>query len=493
MDRQMLAGALGKARKLFINGVWTEPAGSGVFDVFDSATEELVLKVAAAGPDDVADAVGAARTAFDDGPWPGLAPQARGEYLRAIARGWRTRGEVLADSWSAESGVLRSTSAHIGEIGAQVFEYYAGITETYAWREEHVSADGLPSLLVREPVGVVAAIIPWNGPAIMIAYKVAAALISGCTVIVKASPEAPSAALLLGEICEEAELPPGVVNVLVADREISELLVRDPRVDKISFTGSTAAGRRIGAICAERIARCTLELGGKSPALILDDYDVAAAAQSIATSAIAITGQVCSSLTRIIVNRRRHDDLIDALVERFAAVHVGDPFDSDTQMGPLVSAHHRARVEDCIARARSEGGRLAVGGGRPAHLARGYYVEPTVFADVENAASIAQEEVFGPVICVIAAEDDDDAVRIANDTIYGLNSTIFTHDADRAYALGRRIRAGTVGHNGFKSDATIAFGGFKQSGIGREGGLEGLLPFLEAKSMIFAERPRAMD
>ena len=321
------------------------------------------------------------------------------------------------------------------------------------------------------------------------AYKSAPALIAGCTVIVKASPEAPSSPYLLAEVCEEIGLPAGVINVLTADREVSELLVRDPRVDKISFTGSTLAGRKIASICGERIARCTLELGGKSPGVILDDYDLGKAATAIAAYAPRITGQVCSSLTRIIVNEKRHDDFVDALAHAFQQIRVGDPFDPTTQMGPLAMERQRARVESFIAKGKAEGARLASGGGRPAHLNAGYYVEPTVFANVDNNSTIAREEIFGPVVSVIPATSEENAIAIANDTIYGLNSSVFTNDPERAYAVGRQLRAGTVGHNRFQTDFSIAFGGFKQSGLGREGGVEGLHPYLETKTMIFESAP----
>jgi acyl-CoA reductase-like NAD-dependent aldehyde dehydrogenase len=350
---------------------------------------------------------------------------------------------------------------------------------------------GLPALLVREPVGVVAAIIPWNAPHVLMAYKVAAALIAGCTIIIKASPEAPSSPYFMAEICEEVGLPAGVVNVLTAERQVSELLVRDPRVDKISFTGSTAAGRKIAAICGDRIARVTLELGGKSPAIILDDYDIGKAAAAIARSAPVMTGQVCASLTRIIVSDKRHDDFVDALAAAFGAIKVGDPFDATSQMGPLAMERQRDRVEMLIAQGRAEGARLATGGGRPAHLNRGFFIEPTVFAGVDNNSTIAREEIFGPVLSVIPAASEAQAIEIANDSIYGLNSSVFTEDPDRAYTVGRQLRAGTVGHNGFRTDFGIAFGGFKQSGLGREGGIEGLRPYLEAKTMIFETAPMA--
>jgi acyl-CoA reductase-like NAD-dependent aldehyde dehydrogenase len=479
------------ANRFFIGGAWAEPSGATEFEIRDSATEEVFLSVAEAQQPDVESAVAAARHAFDRGPWPRMSHTERAEFLRKIAAAWEHRGNVLADAWTRESGVIRSVSKHSAKGLAELFRYYAGLADTFEWQERHVTPFGQPALLVREPVGVVVAIIPWNAPHSLMSYKVAAALIAGCTVIVKASPEAPISPYLLAEICEEVGLPPGVVNVLTADRAVSELLVRHPGVDKVSFTGSTAAGRRIASICGERIARYTLELGGKSPAIILDDYDLAKAALSIAGTARLMTGQVCSSLTRIIISRDRHDAFVDALSSAFSQVKVGDPFDPDTQMGPLAMERQRTRVESLISAGKAQGARLATGGGRPAHLSRGYFIEPTVFANVDNTSTIAREEIFGPVLSVIPAASEEQAIDIANDTIYGLNSSVFTHDPERAYAVGRRIRAGTVGHNAFKTEFAIAFGGFKQSGIGREGGTEGLYPYLETKTMIFEQAPAA--
>ena len=477
------------ADRFFIGGEWVKPSSSSRIDVRDSATEEVFLSVAEAQVEDVDRAVAAARKAFDQGPWPRMAHKERAAWLEKIADAWMGRADAFADTWTSESGVLHSV-ARMAVFGpVQTFRFHAGLADTFEWEEPHVSQDGLRALLVREPVGVVGAIIPWNGPNALMAYKSAAALIAGCTVIVKASPEAPASAYLLAEICEEIGLPAGVFNFVTADREVSERLVRNPGVDKISFTGSTAAGRRIGSICGERIARCTLELGGKSPAIILDDYDLDKAAESISATARFLTGQVCSSLTRLIVSRKRHDDFVDALSSRFSKVKVGNPFDESTEMGPLAMARQRDRVEGYIAKGRAEGARLATGGGRPKHLDRGYFIEPTVFGNVDNHSTIAREEIFGPVLSVIAADSEEQAIEIANDTIYGLNSSVFTNDPQRAYAVGRRIRAGTVGHNSFKTDFSVSFGGFKQSGIGREGGTEGMYPYLEAKTIILDQPP----
>lgn len=475
--------------RFFIGGEWVEPSSAKTIEVRDSATEEVFLRVAEAQKEDVERAVTAARRAFDSGPWPRMSHAERAEWLIKIADAWARRGADFASLWTRESGVLHSISAAISPHLGDTYRFHASLATSFVWEEPHVTPTGQPALLVREPVGVVAAIIPWNAPSSLMANKTAAALIAGCTVIVKGSPEAPGSPYLLAEICEEVGLPPGVINILTADREVSELLVRHADVDKVSFTGSTAAGRRIASLCGQRIARYTLELGGKSPAVILDDFDIEKAAASIAANARFLTGQVCSSLTRLIVTHHRHDAFVDALVGHFSAVKVGDPFDATSQMGPLAMERQRDRVERLIGQGKSEGARLATGGGRPAHLQRGYFIEPTVFAEVDNHSTIAREEIFGPVLCVIPAESEEHAIELANDTIYGLNSSVFTNDPDRAYALGRRIRAGTVGHNSWHSDFSIAFGGFKQSGIGREGGREGLYPYLEAKTMIFEKKP----
>jgi aldehyde dehydrogenase (NAD+) len=477
------------ADRFFIDGAWVVPSSDATFDVIDSGTEQVYFRVAEAQASDMDRAVAAARRAFDEGPWPTLPHAERARYLQGIATGLRDRAEDIGQIWPRESGALYSM-ARYGAVGiAGAFDYYAGLADTFPFEELARPSQGQFGLLVREPVGVVGAIIPWNAPIGLITYKLAPALLAGCTVVLKCSPEAPGDAYVVAEIAEAIGLPPGVLNVVTADREVSELLVRDPRVDKITFTGSTAAGRRIASICGDRIARCTLELGGKSAALILDDMDLAAAAATLARAECTLSGQVCSSLTRIVVSRQRHDELVEALVGACGQVQVGDPFDPATQMGPLVSGRQRDRVEGYIAKGVEEGAVLATGGGRPKHLDRGYYVEPTVFANVDNSSTIAQEEIFGPVLTVIAADDEDQIVSIANDSVYGLNASVFTPDVDRARSVSRRLRSGTVGHNAFRTDFGIAFGGFKQSGIGREGGTEGLLPFLETKTVILEGIP----
>jgi aldehyde dehydrogenase (NAD+) len=480
--------------RFFIGGEWAQPSTDAMIDVIDSGTEQLFYRVSEAQPADMDRAITAARTAFDDGPWPRLTHAQRAEFLRAIGAALRERADDIAQIWPRQSGVLASVARGSAGGAANVYDFYADLAATYPFEERVTpTAGGKLGLLVREAVGVVGAIIPWNAPLSLITYKLAPALLAGCTVIIKASPEAPGEAYIIAEIAEAVGLPAGVINVVTADREVSEQLVRDPRVDKIAFTGSTLAGRRIASILGDRIGRYTLELGGKSAAVILDDADIAKSAATLAGSECFLSGQVCSSLTRIVVSRSRHDELVEALAAVFSKVRVGDPFDAQTQMGPLAMRRQRDRVEDLIATGVAEGADLVTGGGRPKHLDRGFYIEPTVFGNVQNSSTIAQNEIFGPVLSVIPADNEADAVRIANDTIYGLNASVFTADADRALQVARQLRSGTVGHNAFRTDFGMAFGGFKQSGVGREGGKEGLLPYLETKTVILDGAPTGYD
>ncbi|WP_340537985.1 aldehyde dehydrogenase [Nocardioides sp. GXZ039] len=478
--------------RLFIDGKWVAPSSTATIDVIDSGTEELYFQVAEAQAADMDHAVSAARAAFDEGPWPRLTHEERAGYLRAMAGQLRARIPDIAEVWPRQAGVLQGLAFNMSEGDAHTLEYYAGLAATYPFEERYESAaNGAFGLRVSEPVGVVGAIIPWNSPLALLVVKVAPALLAGCTVVVKASPEAPGEAYVFAEIAEAVGLPPGVINVVTADRDVSELLVRDPRVDKIAFTGSTAAGRRIASILGERIGRYTLELGGKSAAVVLDDADIAQTAAVLAGQQCLASGQVCASLTRVIVSGDRYDELVDALAANFAGVRVGSPFDPETQMGPLAMSRQRDRVEGFIDRGVAAGARLITGGKRPAHLTRGYYIEPTLFADVDNSSELAQQEIFGPVLSVIRAADDREAVRFANDTIYGLAGAVFTADTNRARTVAGQIRAGTISHNSFNFDVQIGVGGFKQSGVGREGGLAGLLPYLETKAVLLADAPDA--
>ncbi|WP_068088940.1 aldehyde dehydrogenase [Novosphingobium rosa] len=481
---------IANADKLYIDGRWVGASGNSVFRVVTPATEALFTEVAEAHEPDIDRAVAAARVAFDRGGWPQLSHAKRAGYLTALGNALTAETPAIARAWSKEMGIVLPAAEGVAGWAGHVYHYYAGLAETFQFEEVKPLQSGNFGLLVREAVGVVAAIIPWNAPPLLIAYKIAPALLAGCTVILKASPEAPSAAYAVAAAAEAIGLPAGVLNVLTADRAASELLVRDPRVDKVTFTGSSLAGKRIASICGERIARCTLELGGKSAALVLDDADIDQVADVMAGNSTLMTGQVCAALTRVVVSRSRQGALLDALAGRFSRIVVGDPLEQGTQMGPLAMARQRDRVESYIAAGKAEGAMLVTGGGRPAHLDRGYYVEPTLFGNVDNRSTIAQEEIFGPVLSVIPVDSEEAAVAIANDSSFGLSGGVFTHDADRAYRVARQMRTGTVGQNGQAGDFfNIAFGGFKQSGIGREGGVEGLLPFLETKSVVLAAAP----
>lgn len=478
--------------KLFIDGEWVAPSGRSTIDVITPSTEELLVSVAEAEEADVSRAVAAARRAFDKGPWPRMSPQERASYLHRFAEEIIAHAGPMGRAWSMEMGILASYSEHLMGMVSGFYSFYGNLADTFQWEEIHPVAAVPAGLLVREPVGVVAAIVPWNGPPMLAALKVAPALLAGCTVVLKASPEAPSACFHLAEIAERIGLPRGVLNVLMAEREVSELLVRHPDVDKVSFTGSSAAGKRIASICGERIARCTLELGGKSAAVVMDDVDLGLVAANMAQNAAFMTGQVCAALTRVVVPRKRHDDLVDALASEFRKIRTGDPLAAEgVDMGPLAMGRQRDRVEHYIARGLAEGAQLAAGGGRPASINRGFFVEPTVFAKVDNHSTIAREEIFGPVVSVIPADDEDHALDIANDSVFGLSGAVFTEDPDRAYRAARRMRTGTICQNALPAPDlfNIAFGGFKQSGIGREGGKEGLMPYLEAKTILLTGLP----
>ena len=347
----------------YIAGSWRAPSTDALIDIIDAGTEEVAFRVPEAKAADMASAVEAARVAFDDGPWPQLTHAERAEYLRALGAAMFDRNDALAQLWPRESGTTFSTAQYAGTMAQAGFHSYAALADTFQFEEPLEPPMSAFGVLVREPVGVVGAIIPWNAPVSLIVMKLGPALLAGCSTVLKLSPEAPGEGYILAEAAEAVGLPPGVVNVVTADREVSELLVTDPRVDKITFTGSTAAGRRIGALCAERVARCTLELGGKSAAVVLDDADIATAAATIAGAECMLAGQVCASLTRVVVSRSRHDEMVEALAESFAQVKVGDQFDESTQMGPLAMSCQRDRVESYIKQGLDGGATLAAGGG----------------------------------------------------------------------------------------------------------------------------------
>lgn len=476
--------AIRHADKIYINGCWQQAGGAG-FDLINPASETVFMRVAEATDRDVDAAVSAARKAFDEGPWPRMSVAERARLMRAMADALQARQSDLEQAYIQQIGGLASFAPFAVGGATATLRGFADLAESYQWESpQPCSVPGHEALLLREPVGVVAAIAPWNMPYAIMMQKVASALAAGCTVIVKPSPETPLEAYIMAEAAEAAGLPAGVFNLLPADRAASDYLVRHQGVDKISFTGSTAAGKRIASVAGERIARVTLELGGKSPAIIADDFPIEQAADILAQSTIVLAGQACALLSRVIVSEHRHDALAEAVARRMSEIVVGPPDDPATQMGPIAMSRQLQRVESYIALGIEEGATLKCGGQRPAHLANGCYIEPTLFCNVDNRMRIAQEEIFGPVLCLIPARDMDHAVEIANDTCFGLNSSIFSNSADNVRQLGRRIRAGNVAQNGLKADFLLPFGGYKQSGIGREGGAEGLLPYTETKILL---------
>ncbi|CAN7191618.1 aldehyde dehydrogenase [Phenylobacterium sp. LjRoot225] len=473
--------------QLFIGGAWVPPQTSASIEIVSPSDETLVGRVAEARQADVDRAVAAARRAFDEGPWPRMTGPERAAVLRRIGQRVGERADQFARAWAVQVGMPYAYAAATAPFSKGYFDYFAGLAEQ-GFEELRTPAQGGACVVVREPVGVTAAIVPWNAPLATTLLKVAPALAAGCTVVVKPSPETPLEALLLAECAADAGLPDGVLSVLPADREVSEYLVRRPEIDKVSFTGSTAAGRHIGAICASRMVRYTAELGGKSAAIVLDDAKIETIVAGILPNLISLTGQQCAAFSRILVSRRRQAEVTEALAAAFRDIKVGDAFDAQTQMGPLVSSRQRDRVCGYIAKGAEQGARLVTGGGRPAHLPKGWFVEPTLFEGA-NDMTIAREEIFGPVGVVIAYDDEEQAIAIANDSDYGLSGAVFTEDVERAYAVGRRIRTGNFAMNGRVIDFTLPYGGFKQSGVGREGGVEGLHGFTEVKTICLPRPP----
>ena len=469
----------GHYNSLFIDGAWVEPDGRDTIPVHAAATEALITQVPAGNDTDADKAVRAAAAALP--VWQGLDVQTRAGFIARIADELEKRADELARLIAAEVGMPLKLSSRI-QVGAPIA----------AWRNYANLAGELESeetlgnsRIVREPVGVVACITPWNYPLHQITAKVAPALLAGCTVVLKPSEVAPAAAYILAEAIYEVGLPDGVFNLVTGyGPVVGEALVRSPLVDMVSFTGSTAAGKRVSALAAESVKRVALELGGKSPAVILDDADLAKAVRATVMSCFLNSGQTCSAMTRMLVHESQYEEAAAMARELAAGLVVGDPLDPATRLGPLASAQQRDRVREYIAKGVEGGAELLTGGtDTPAGVSQGYYVQPTVFGRVDPASVLAQEEVFGPVLSIISYADEDQAVEIANGTAYGLAATVWSEDRERALRVARRIQSGQVDINAAPYNALAPFGGMKQSGLGREHHILGLHEFTEVKSI----------
>ena len=471
--------------KFYLGGEWAAPHGTETIDVVEAATEQTIGSVPLGTERDIDAAVDAARKAFDNPEgWATWEPARRAEVLGRFADELEARGPETAARVSRQNG-MPIVLAENFEAGFPplLLRYYGQMVAATPQEEIRPGMLGGASLIRKDPIGVVAAIVPWNVPQAITFLKLAPALAAGCTVVLKPAPETVLDAFLMAEAAYAAGLPAGVLNVVPAGREVGAHLVAHPGVDKVSFTGSTAAGRAIAETCGRLLRPVTLELGGKSAAIVLDDADLMANIEKFFAATMLNNGQICWLGTRVLAPASRYKEVVDTVTGLVSSLTIGDPMDRATQMGPLVSDRQRTRVEGYIAKGSSDGGRLTTGGRRPEGFDKGWFVQPTVFADVDPNHTIAQEEIFGPVLSIISYGDEDEALRIANGTDYGLGGSVWTADPDRGAAFARKVQTGTIGVNGYVNDPTAPFGGIKSSGMGRELGPEGLMPFQTTKTV----------
>jgi acyl-CoA reductase-like NAD-dependent aldehyde dehydrogenase len=472
---------------LFINGGWVPPSTSARIAVLNAATEEVLGTVPEADIADVDRAVAAARSAVENSEWSQAPPADRAATMARFADELQKRSGELARTVRQENGMpIGLSAAFEGDFAIGLLRYYAELAATTSVEDVRPSQMGLETVVQRSPVGVVAAIVPWNYPVVLAISKIAPALAAGCAVVVKPSPPATVLdCFILADAAEAAGLPPGVVNWVPGGPDIGAYLVSHPGVDKVAFTGSTASGRSIATVCAGLLRPVTLELGGKSAAILLDDVDMDAIMPDLQFITFMNNGQTCVTCSRILAPAGRYDEVVEALAARVSSLRVGDPLDPGTEIGPMATAAHRERVEGYIEKGKAEA-RLVAGGGRPNGIDKGWFVEPTLFAYMTNDAAIAQEEIFGPVLSVIPYQGEADAVRIANDSVYGLGGTVFSADTQRAKNIARQVHTGTIGINGYPVAIGSPFGGVKDSGLGREFGPEALNSYQNLKSMYIA-------
>lgn len=470
---------------LYIGGGWATPRTGETIAVHSPSDGFTIGSVPRGSRADVDGAVAAARKAFDDpAGWAAWDPADRGKILERLAEELEARSTETARRVSLQNGMpLWLAEQFEGGFPHVLLRYYAGLTTAEPTEEQRPGMLGGSAIVKREPVGVVAAIVPWNVPQAISFLKLAPALAAGCTVVLKPAEETVLDAFLVAEAAMAAGLPAGVLNIVPGGRDLGAYLVAHPGVDKVSFTGSTTAGRAIAETCGRLLRPVTLELGGKSAAVVLDDADLASSIDNFFGVTFLNNGQICWLNTRVLAPRSRYTEIVDIITDLARSLPIGDPLDPSTKIGPLVSERQRDRVESYIEKGRAEGARLTTGGGRPAGLDQGWFVEPTVFADLTNSATIAREEIFGPVLAVIPYEDENEAIAVANDSDFGLGGSVWSADVERATAIARRMRSGTIGVNHYSNDPHAPFGGVKASGLGRELGPEGLEAFRTYKTV----------
>ncbi|MDB5987856.1 MAG: aldehyde dehydrogenase [Nevskia sp.] len=466
----------------FIGGEWVAPASDRRFQLINAATEEVIGSVPEGVEADVDRAVAAARYAFEKSSWATATPAERAATMGRFAEALQKRSGEIARAVSMQNGMpLALSETFEGAFPIGLLAYYADLAANMQLEEKRPSQMGRETIVSRTPIGVVAAIVPWNFPVVLAMSKIAPALAAGCTLVIKPSPGTVLDSYLLADAAAEAGIPAGVINWVAADRAVGAYLVSHPGIDKVAFTGSTAAGRAIAKVCGELLRPVTLELGGKSAAIILDDANLDIVMQGLPMASLMNNGQTCFSCTRILAPVSRYKETVDAIAAMASSLKVGDPLDHATQVGPMASSAHRERVESYIVKGKSEA-KLVAGGGRPKGLDRGWFVQPTVFSDVENSYAIAREEIFGPVLAVIPYKDEAEAIRIANESVYGLGGSVWSTDDGRARKVAAGVQTGTIGINGYVPAIGSPFGGIKASGLGRELGPEALSGYQQLKA-----------